>query len=106
MTPALEALYTPDEAATMLRCSGEHVYDLIRKEKLRAYRIGKERGIRIPASAIQEFLSGASIGQRAEQQQAPATRAVVTQSVLKIGMKAALEKRRKQRATSSSPPPS
>ena len=52
-----ERMFKVREAAGELYCSSSGVYDLCTKRLLRHVRIGAgRRGIRIPASAIREYL--------------------------------------------------
>lgn len=55
--PSTPIVYTPAEAATILRCSPSAVYAMVASGQLRAYRIGK-RGIRIRQEALDEVMAG------------------------------------------------
>lgn len=50
-----QQIYTPAEAAEVLRISRDFVYDLCRSGALRSFKIG--RALRIDASAIDEFVT-------------------------------------------------
>lgn len=51
-----EILYPVSEVAELWRCSREHVYDLIRRGKLRTVNLGTGRAkTRIPESALKAF---------------------------------------------------
>ncbi len=54
--PALERVLRADKAAEHLDCTPETIYALVRDGKLRAIRVG--RLVRIPESALAEFISG------------------------------------------------
>ena len=52
-----QALYTVPEAADRLRCSRVTVYRAVWAGRLRAVRLGTERGsLRIPSEALDAFL--------------------------------------------------
>jgi excisionase family DNA binding protein len=55
-----ERKYTVDQAVPLLGVSRMAVYRLVNSRRLRAYRIG--HSIRIPESALREYLGGAVVG--------------------------------------------
>jgi excisionase family DNA binding protein len=58
----VEKNYTVTEAAERLSISGQSVYQLCSRKKLRHLRLGVGRGcVRIPASALDEFIKGATV---------------------------------------------
>jgi excisionase family DNA binding protein len=60
------ALYTVPEAADRLRCSRVTVYRAVWAGRLRAVRLGTERGhLRIPSEALEAFLLPEHRGRRA-----------------------------------------
>lgn len=60
-----EKLYTVKEVATHFRVSRQAVYDWITAGRLRALRIGER--VRIPESALQEFVRLIEPGERVEE---------------------------------------
>lgn len=60
-----EKLYTAKEVADHFRVSRQAVYDWIAAGKLRALRIGDR--VRIPESALQEFVRTIEPGERVEE---------------------------------------
>lgn len=54
--PALERVLKASKAAEHLGCTPETIYKLVADGKLRAIRVG--RLVRIPESALAEFISG------------------------------------------------
>jgi excisionase family DNA binding protein len=53
---------TPEQAATLLGCSVGLIYELLKQEKLKGFRLG--RRWRIPRKAIDEFIDGGGSGER------------------------------------------
>lgn len=51
-------LYRPEEAADMLGCGRAYVYLLIQRGEIRSVKVGRLR--RIPAAALDEFITGLS----------------------------------------------
>lgn len=49
-----QTIYTPAEAAEVLRISRDHVYELCASGKLRSFRIGRAR--RIDSQSIADFV--------------------------------------------------
>lgn len=54
-----ERVYTVDQIAEHLDMARSGVYSLVRSGELRSVRVG--RLIRVPASALDEFLAGATV---------------------------------------------
>lgn len=50
-----QTIYTPAEAAEVLRISRDYVYDLCRSGTLRSFKIG--RSLRIDSKAIADFVT-------------------------------------------------
>ena len=58
----IDTFYTPEQVAEQLQCSVRHVYVLIRRKKIRKLKIGSERGLRITATALRDFVEKQSSG--------------------------------------------
>lgn len=58
-----DKLMTTSEVAEVLRVKPKFVYKLIREEKLRCYRVGQSRNIRVSTEQLQAYLEGTQHGQ-------------------------------------------
>ena len=54
-TPVAAVLYEVNEAATALRISRSHIYELIRSDQLRTITVGRRR--LIPVTALDEYVT-------------------------------------------------
>ncbi|GAB6172032.1 hypothetical protein JCM15765_15100 [Paradesulfitobacterium aromaticivorans] len=51
----MSVMLLPQEAADLMKCSRWTIYELVKRKKLPATKIG--RGIRIPTKAVMEFIN-------------------------------------------------
>lgn len=48
-------------AANGLGCTPQHIYNMIKEGRIRAVRLGKRMGLRVPGEALDEFLSSRAV---------------------------------------------
>lgn len=54
---ANDTVFTVQEVARRLKVHPDTVYSLIGSKQLRAKRLGKQRALRVPAQALEEYLA-------------------------------------------------
>jgi excisionase family DNA binding protein len=57
MTLDQNTVFTVQEAARILKVHPDTVYSLINSGRLRAKRLGKQRALRVPAKALEDYLA-------------------------------------------------
>ncbi|CCK81220.1 helix-turn-helix transcriptional regulator [Desulfobacula toluolica] len=61
MEKVRDRLLNVDQVGQRLQCSRRHVYNLIEKGALPAFKIGSRQGIRVKESKIEKFLDECSM---------------------------------------------
>ena len=59
--PQRPARLNVDQARRRIGCSRQHVYRLLAEEKIKGYRFGIRRGIRIYAESVEEFIKNGDL---------------------------------------------